>query len=204
MRSKDARRALATAVVLSAIVSSACAQTEPPTLADRLSLMDAQLQLLRKQFELDQALSISAITTVGTLPRVVAVYGFEPKLQARLVLAGGMTATFQEGDPIRGAMKVLAISPRAVVVSVKNGRRTSAITLEFVAVAVPTAGGMPLPPGMPGAPQPAPVPPELLPLPPALGLSPPPGGAGQPGQGGRRRQPAADTMNSERSAQRQP
>jgi type IV pilus biogenesis protein PilP len=184
MRSKDARRALATAVVLSAIVSSACAQTEPPTLADRLSLMDAQLQLLRKQFELDQALSISAITTVGTLPRVVAVYGFEPKLQARLVLAGGMTATFQEGDPIRGAMKVLAISPRAVVVSVKNGRRTSAITLEFVAVAVPTAGGMPLPP--------------------ALGLSPPPGGAGQPGQGGRRRQPAADTMNSERSAQRQP
>jgi type IV pilus biogenesis protein PilP len=170
MPSDYARRNLAALLLLSAAAGTVGAQAEPPTLADRLSTMDAQLQLLRKQFELDQALSISAVTTVGALPRVVAVYGFEPRLQARLLLAGGMTATFQEGDAIRGAMKVLAISPRAVLVSVKNGRRTAAIPLEFVAPAVPASAGMPLPPGQPGAPQPAPVPPELLPPPPALGM----------------------------------
>ena len=202
MSSNHARRTLATALLLSALVSGACAQPEPPTLADRLSTMDAQLQLLRKQFELDQALSISAITAVGTLPRVVAVYGFEPRLKARLLLAGGMTATFQEGDPIRGAMKVLAISPRAVLVSVKNGRRTKAIPLEFVAAAAPPAAGMPLPPGMPGAPQPSPVPPELLPAPPVLGVPLPPIAGGPQGTG--RKGAPAPAVNGQTASERQP
>lgn len=190
MHSDPTRPTFPAALILSAaMVSGVCAQTEPPTLADRLSTMDAQLQLLRKQFELDQALSISAVTTVGTLPRVVAVYGFEPRLQARLLLAGGMTATFQEGDAIRGAMKVLTISPRAVIVAVKNGRRTSAIPLEFVAAGVPASTGMPLPPGMPGLPPTTPVPPELLPPPPALGVPLPPAAGGQTANG-RRPEPA--------------
>jgi hypothetical protein len=133
---------------------------------------------------------------------VVAVYGFEPRLKARLLLAGGMTATFQEGDPIRGAMKVLAISPRAVVVSVKNGRRTTAIPLEFVAAAASPAGGMPLPPGMPGAPQPSPVPPELLPPPPVLGVPLPPATGAQQGTG-RKSAPAA-VVNPQTASERQP
>lgn len=198
----DLKLSLFAALLVFATGRCALAQSEPPTLADRLSTMDAQLQLLRKQFELDQALSISAITSVGVLPRVVAVYGFESRLQVRLLLAGGMTATFQEGDPIRGAMRVLAISPRAVVVSVKNGRRTTAIPLEFVAAAAPTTGGMPLPPGMPGAVQPAPLPPELLPLPPALGVPLPPAVGGQRGTG-RKPQPAG-AVNGQTATERQP
>jgi type IV pilus biogenesis protein PilP len=198
MRSKHARRALATALLLSAIVNDACAQTESPTLADRLSTMDAQLQLLRKQFELDQALSLTANTSLGSLPRVVAVYGFAQDLQARLMLPSGMVSTYREGDVIRGSMKVIAITPKSVMVSVQAGRRLNAVPLEFIAGVRDGQGGTtPLPPGMPAT---GPLPPELLPPPPVVG-SPLPARARPPispdtGPVGATGAPVASTVNN--------
>jgi hypothetical protein len=143
------------------------ADDDAGTLADRLNRMDAQVQLLRKKLELDQALSLSAGTSLGSLPRVVAVFGFEQQLQARLMLPGGMVSTYREGDVIRGSMKVVAITPRSVMVSVQAGRKASALPLEFIAGAREgPGGGASLPPGMPAT---GPLPPELLPPPPVIG-----------------------------------
>lgn len=162
--------AMAFALVCLPLVGNA--QDDSGTLADRLSRMDAQVQLLRKKLELDQALSLTAGTSLGSLPRVVAVYGFEPLLQARLMLPGGMVSTYREGDVIRGSMKVVAITPKSVVVSVRSGRKTNALPLEFIAGAMEGQGGAaPLPPGPPAS---GPLPPELLPPPPVVGSPMPP------------------------------
>lgn len=169
-RNKKLPGALAFALVCLPLVGNA--QDDSGTLADRLNRMDAQVQLLRKKLELDQALSLTAGTSLGSLPRVVAVYGFEPLLQARLMLPGGMVSTYREGDVIRGSMKVVAITPKSVVVSVRSGRKTSALPLEFIAGAMEGQGGVaPLPPGPPAT---GPLPPELLPPPPVVGSPMPP------------------------------
>ncbi len=152
--------------------AGAGAGDESGTLADRLNRMDAQVQLLRKKLELDQALSLSVGTSLGSLPRVVAVYGFERQLQARLLLPGGMVSSYREGDVIRGSMKVVAITPRSVMVSVQAGRKVSALPLEFIAGGRDGQGAVaPLPPGMPAT---GPLPPELLPPPPVVGTPLPP------------------------------
>jgi hypothetical protein len=138
------------------------ADDETGTLADRLNRMDAQVQLLRKKLELDQALSLTAGTSLGSLPRVVA-----QDLQVRLMLPSGMVSTYREGDVIRGSMKVVAITPKSVMVSVQAGRRLNAMPLEFIAgVRDGPGGASPLPPGMPAT---GPLPPELLPPPPVVG-----------------------------------
>lgn len=152
---------------LSLAMPCVAADDESGTLADRLNRMDAQVQLLRKKLELDQALSLTAGTSLGSMPRVVAVYGFAQELQARLMLPGGMVSTYREGDVIRGSMKVVAITPKSVLVSVQAGRKLNAMPLEFIAGARDGQGeATPLPPGMPAT---GPLPPELLPPPPVVG-----------------------------------
>jgi hypothetical protein len=64
-------------------------------------------------------------------------------------------------------MKVVAITPKSVMVSVQAGRRLNAMPLEFIAgVRDGPGGATPLPPGMPAT---GPLPPELLPPPPVVG-----------------------------------
>ena len=157
----------ARALLLALAMPCLAVDDESGTLADRLNRMDAQVQLLRKKLELDQALSLTAGTSLGSMPRVVAVYGFAQELQARLMLPGGMVSTYREGDIIRGSMKVVAITPRSVLVSVQAGSKLNAVPLEFIAGTRDGQGGAaPLPPGMPAT---GPLPPELLPPPPVVG-----------------------------------
>ncbi|GEM_PF-2366463 len=145
------------------------------TLADQLNTMSAQVQLLRKRVELNQALAQSAGVDVASLPRVIAVYGMEKKLQARLLMASGMVSTFEEGDTIRGSMKVAAITPKAVIVAVSKGKGTKDVAmlpLDFVTGATMPGSGpggaIPLPGGPLGGASSGPVPPELLPAPPVV------------------------------------
>jgi type IV pilus biogenesis protein PilP len=170
------------AAALAACLSSAGAQT----LADQINTMNAQVQLLTKQAELRAALSRNAGFDMGTLPRVIAVYGAGSKLVARLLLPSGMISTYDEGDVIRGSMKVAAISPRSVLVTVSNGNKPVTLALDFVAgTQAASAGGaaqpgspMPSPfpgaPGSSGAASGGPLPPELLPAPPSVGKPLPP------------------------------
>lgn len=172
---------LGAAAALAVCLSSAGAET----LADQINTMNAQVQLLTKQAELKAALARNAGFDMGTLPRVIAVYGVERKLSARLLLPSGMISTYEEGDVIRGSMKVAAISPRAVLVTVANGSKPATLTLDFVAGTQAAAAGaaqpgspMPSPfpgaPGSSGAASGGPLPPELLPAPPSVGRPLPP------------------------------
>jgi type IV pilus biogenesis protein PilP len=145
------------------------------TVADQLNVMGAQVQLLNKQQELYQALARSAGMDAASLPKVIAVYGMERKLQARLLMPSGVVSTFEEGDVVRGAMKVSAITAKTVLVSVANGKKVVTLPLDFIAGAQQvTANGQPgVPTPMGGGPGSTggggPLPPELLPAPPSIG-----------------------------------
>ncbi len=154
-------------VLLAAVPASA------ETISDRLNVMNAQVLVLNKQQELQAALARSAGMDVASLPKIIAVYGMDGKLQARLLLPSGVVSTYEEGDVVRGAMKVSAITAKTVLVSVGSGKKVVTLPLDFVAggqtATAGAVGGMPSPLGG-GAPgSSGPLPPELLPPPPPIG-----------------------------------
>jgi type IV pilus biogenesis protein PilP len=162
-------------VVCFAMLSLVAGGAMSETVADQLNVMGAQVMLLNKQQELYQALARSSGTDVASLPKVVAVYGVEGKLKARLLLPSGVVSTFEEGDVIRGAMKVAAITAKAVLIVVSNGKKVATLPLDFIAGGQLSAGGgLPGVPGQPGAGTGGPLPPELLPPPPPVGAPLPP------------------------------
>lgn len=162
-----------------ALAVAAAVPAMAETVSDELNVMGAQVQLLNKRQELQAALARSAGMDVASLPKVVAVYGMDRKLQARLLLPSGVVSTYEEGDVVRGAMKVSAITAKTVIVSVGSGKKAVTLPLDFVAGGqTGTAGtpGMPSPlGGGPGGTGTGPLPPELLPPPPPIGspIAPP-------------------------------
>lgn len=131
---------------------------DAPNVADRLSAMEAQLQLLQKQGALNQARLAVAGSQVAALPKVLAIGGFEGDLAARLLLANGNVANVREGEVIRTGLSIAAITPKAVMVKVGTGKNTSTLPLEFVSgAATGVSGGL----GLPGTAMPVPL--ELLP-----------------------------------------
>jgi hypothetical protein len=137
--------------------------------------MEAQIQILRKRAELNQALAQAAAPGLGPVPRVLAIYGLEQALVARLVLPSGVIANFREGEIVRNGMKVAAITARSVVVTVGPEKLHRTLALEFLAGASTPASlhgqaaPPPPPPWAPGVQLP-PVPPELLPALPAVNI----------------------------------
>jgi len=174
MTRKNILRAVAAAAAISLVGLAAHAQPEPSeTIADRANRIRAQVELLNQEAELQRALARNVSTELTALPRIVAIYGMETNLQARLLLSGGMISTYSEGDAVRSNMRVVAITPKSVLLRVTNGSKSATLPLDFVTSAgAPTPGsplGMPSPMGGPGMPSGSPLPPELLPSPPAVG-----------------------------------
>ncbi len=136
---------------------------------DRRAEMDAQIDLLRKEKELNEALRAVAGSGTAAMPSVVAIMGIEGRFTARLMQPSGVVGNFSEGDTVRPGLVVAAITPRAVAVKVGDGKRARTVPLEFMAGAATSLGpGVPggpgLPPGAPGGV----LPPELLPMPPSV------------------------------------
>ena len=132
------------------------------TVQERMAVMDAQLELVKKQGQLDKALQESAGSSIAALPYVLAVMGMDQVMSARLQLSNGTVNTYRVGEAIRPGMTVGSISPRQVTVTLGAGKSARSVPLEFIAPA-PVAGGAgfaPLPGGR------APLPRELLPEPP--------------------------------------
>lgn len=152
-----------TAAVLIASCAPAIAQH---TVQERMAVMDAQLELLKKKGQLDKALQESAGSSLAALPQILAVMGLEGVMLARLQLSDGAVNTYRVGETIRPGMAVVSITPRQVSVSVGGHKAMRAVPLEFIAGAAPAgqAGFAPLPGGR------APVPKELLPEPPPVRL----------------------------------
>lgn len=158
---------------LTAAVVCGPSQAQPAPLADQTNAMEAQIQILRKRAELNQALALAAAPGLGPLPKVLAVYGFDRSLVARLLLPAGVVANYREGEVIRAGMKLAAITSRSVVIAVGPEKQRRTVALEFLAgAALPVHAvgqAAPMGPVPPGAALP-PVPPELLPAPPAVNI----------------------------------
>lgn len=167
---------LVMALVLAVNGASAVAQQ---TLADESLQLDAQLELAAKRKKLQD--SIGADPILSRVPKVVSVISFGDQSKAKLMLANGVSLTYGEGDVINPQMRVVAITPREVVVAVdptpaagtksKKSKDPVLMPLEFMAGAQQVQMGMAgsASPGVPGTPVGAfPIPPALLQPPPVV------------------------------------
>lgn len=149
------------------------------TLADELNRRQAQIQLLESQEQLNKALQRAADPILSKMPQILAISGMEGDLGARLILANGTVGTYKEGDTVRGSMKVVGITHKAVMVSMASPRskKPTVMALEFVPGGQSRGAG---PTGSPGGTAsmgavgaPLPIPVELLPAPPRVNLGTP-------------------------------
>ncbi len=156
-----------------------CGTVQAQTLADELNRRQAQIQLLDSQEQLNKALQRAADPILSKMPQILAISGMEGDLGARLILANGTVGTCKEGDTVRGSMKVVGITHKAVMVSMASPRskKPSVMALEFVpggqtrGSALPGSSGSNAGMGAVGAPLPIPV--ELSPAPPRVNLGTP-------------------------------
>lgn len=142
------------------VATAAVAQT----VEDRRAVLDAQIELLRKQKELQDAQRSLAGTAASGMPVVVSVSVGQYRI-ARLQLANGIVGHYREGESIRPGMVVSSIAPKQVFVAVGSGKARSAIPLDFAGPVTPSAMGAP---GAPGTPSTAYVPDALLPAAPSV------------------------------------
>lgn len=159
---------------------------------DRKAVLDAQIDLAKKQAELNDALRrLAGGTTLG-LPSVISISKVGGRPIARLQMPNGTSEYVREGEALRQGMNVTAITSKQVIISVANGKKQVAIPLDFVAVASPT-------------PQPnqAATPSELLPTAPEVTLpvaAPPRVPAAAPAAPAPAAQPAAKVADVQPSA----
>ncbi len=167
--------------VLVALVSCGAAQAQ--TLADEINRHQAQIQILDSREQLNKALQRAADPILSQMPRILAISGWEGDLAARLILANGTTGSFKEGDTVRGSMKVVGITHKAVMVSMGSPRSKKPVVmaLEFVpgAKSGTNQSGQNMNGGASASNQsdrlgnvgsPMPIPVELLPAPPRVNL----------------------------------
>lgn len=132
--------------------------TAQPSVADKLSTIEAQLLLLKKTEELDRQRATMAGLGSGGVPKIVSVGASASGMVARLLLPSGAVENFREGDPIRDGMRISAITGRGVLVSLGDGKKVRSMPLEYVVPQSAGAGGG----GAAGGPT-GPIPRELLP-----------------------------------------
>ncbi|WP_092942486.1 hypothetical protein [Paracidovorax wautersii] len=170
------------AIVVMAVFNVLCLSAQAQqTIADESLMLDAQIDLVAKRKKLQDSIGVDPI--LSRVPRVVSVISFGEQSKAKLMLPNGVALTYGEGDVINSQMRVVAITPREVVVAVQPSSATGAtgkgkkakepvlMPLEFMAGAQQiqvgsVAAGVP---GTPGTPVGAfPIPPALLQNPPAM------------------------------------
>lgn len=171
------KRAMTVALV-AALAWSGAASAQ--TYADETQMLDAQILLSQKRKQLQDNLGADPI--LAKVPQVVSVMTFGAEIKAKLMLANGVALSYGEGEVINSRMRVVAITPREVVVAIipndgakRSGKKAAEpvlLPLEFMAGArqaspVPgMAGGMP---GAPGTPVfSGPIPPGLMQAPPPI------------------------------------
>lgn len=158
--------------------------TVAATVADEIQATDAQIMLQQKRKQLKDNLEVDSI--LSKMPQVVSVMSFGGETKAKLMLASGVALSYGEGEVIHSRMRVVAITPREVVVAITpadglgraKGKKAEPVLmpLEFLAGARQNnpqgfGGGMP---GVPGTPV------TSGPIPPGLMQAPPPVQGGSP------------------------
>lgn len=132
---------------------------------DRMAEMEAQLALIRKESEVQEALRNSAINSVRGMPQVVSVSIVGGKRSALLALPGGRQDRFFEGDEIISNLTLQSVSLRKVIGMTKQGKKNVLVPLEFgTAASTNSQGGAINDPSRAQTPLPS----SMLPLPPVV------------------------------------
>lgn len=120
------------------------------TVEERKAVMDAQIELLKKQKDLQEALRSVAGSAASGMPVVVSVTIGHERV-ARLQLPNGIVGHYREGESVRPGVVVASIGPKQVFVAVaSSGKKPTAIPLEFAGPVLPGAG-QPAQPNVPDA-----------------------------------------------------
>ncbi len=150
-------------IAISAIGGSAATGTLGATIEDRKAVIEAQIELLQKEAQLQDALRKVAGSKVMNLPTVLSITVTEQMRVARLRLPNGVVAHYREGESIQAGMVVTRITPRQVLLAIEKGKKAVAVPLEY---ATSSMTG----PGSPNATSNALVPSVLLPDPPDVSV----------------------------------
>lgn len=165
-------------VLLAAVfLAYGTAHAQSQSYADRMNLLEAQIQLAQKQEQLNAALSRQVDPALSKLPQVVAVMGMEGALKARLLLGNGVVHTYSEGDAISPNLKVAAITTREVVVAFDRKTKGSKPMLTPLAMlsgaAMDAQNAMTSMNAVNGVGSPAPLPIGMMPTPAPINMSMP-------------------------------
>lgn len=163
------RFGLVIAVLCAGVVMCIGSVHATESVQDRKAVMEAQIDLLKKQAELDRELQLSAGMTMTSMPQVLSVIGLDGKMTARLQFSNGLVSNYVEGEVVRSGMRVASITPKQVALTVGTDKKKSKlVVLDFVA-------GASMMPGIsaPGGVLSRPVPKELLPDPPYVPMPTP-------------------------------
>jgi hypothetical protein len=101
------------------------------TVEDRKAVMDAQIDLLKKQAELNKLLREVAGSSAMGMPVVISISQIGAEHVARLQMANGNTSYFREGDVVQPGVMLSGIGARQVFVRVGAGKKATAVPLEF-------------------------------------------------------------------------
>ncbi|TCT10731.1 hypothetical protein EDC22_105231 [Tepidamorphus gemmatus] len=128
-------RRLAGIVLIALVALTATgSEAQTPTWLDEMATIDAQIQLLQKQMELDVLLEQRAAQRSSMLPSILTIVGFGDRYSVELLFPNGRIGRYRVGDEIAPEVWISAIRPRGVTVdmAIADGKRR-AVALEFAA-----------------------------------------------------------------------
>ncbi|MCU6502308.1 hypothetical protein LPN04_31385 [Rugamonas sp. A1-17] len=117
-------------VLVAAAVANAAQGADMLSVEDRKSVLEAQLELLRKEGELNTALRAAAGSNARALPTVLSVSVVGANRTAFLQMPNGGTEHFKVGDEIQSNVVLASADLRKVVVLLRQGKKSVPIVLD--------------------------------------------------------------------------
>ncbi len=103
---------------------------------DQKAYMEAQIELLKKEADLNAAMKTLSQVAGEALPSIVSIGVRGALSYARLLMPNGATVIYSAGEPIKKGLTLLRIEERAVWVQVESPKGIKkALSLEFAQVA---------------------------------------------------------------------
>lgn len=114
------------------IIAALTGVVHAQTVEEQMAVIDAKIQIVKKQKELDEALRASVGAGASAMPSIVSIAVGANRV-VRLQLPNGLIGHFREGDSIRPGMSVNSITAREVHVLVASGAKAAVVPLDYAA-----------------------------------------------------------------------
>ena len=101
-------------------------------LEDQKAIMQAQIELLHKEAELQSAMRQAHVGQALNLPQVVSIAWVAGRYIARLDLGQGVQGNFLQGERVQDELSIQSISQERVSVSWRRGKKFQTLPLRFL------------------------------------------------------------------------